>query len=93
VRASEVERRVRILGPEGPTEITIVGVAELSSAGAYDNDAQKLRDGELDMATFDRRWAGKQIGDVILPSAAQVLTLARAGLATFDDFYPHRDAP
>jgi hypothetical protein len=93
VRASEVERRVRILGPNGPTETTVVGVAQLSRAGSVDNDAQKLLAGELDMATFDRRWAGRRIGDVIVPDAASVLRLGREGLATFEDFYPDRDAP
>jgi hypothetical protein len=92
-RASEVERRVRILGSDGPTETTITGVAELSRAGAFDNDAQKVLSGELDIETFDRRWAGKRVGDVVLPDAVRVLRLGREGLATFDDFYPDRDAP
>jgi hypothetical protein len=91
VRASEVERRVRILGPDGPTETTIRGVAELSRAGSVDNDAQALLRGELDAETWDRRWAGKRIGDVVVPNATRVLRLGREGLATFEDFYPDRD--
>jgi len=93
VRASEVVRRVRILGPDGPVETTVTGVAQLSRAGRVDNDAAELLAGRLDLATWNRRWAGKTIGDVVIPDAARVLRLGREGLATFEDFYPDRDAP
>jgi len=93
VRASQVERRVRILGRDGPAETTIWGVAELSRAGRFDNDTGELLAGRLDMAAYDRRWAGKTIGDVELPTSQRVLSLGRNGLVSFDDFYPDRDAP
>jgi hypothetical protein len=92
-RASLVERRVTILGPNGSVQTTVVGVAALSRAGSYDNDAQELLAGRVDMATWDRRWAGRTIGDVVLPDAARVIRLQREGLASFEDFYPDRDAP
>jgi hypothetical protein len=93
VRASEVEQRVRVLSPEGPVWTTVTGVAEKSRAGRYDNEAQQLLrgEGEIDIPTFNRRWAGKRLGDITLPNAARVLRLGREGLATFEDFYPDRD--
>jgi hypothetical protein len=86
--ASQVEKAVTILGKGGPVVVTLVGTKARSQAGKFDNDAGLLRAGKLSPATFDRRWKGKSIGGVNLPSANEVLALAHRGLATFDDFYP-----
>ncbi len=88
--ASQVEREVMVVGRDGAVETTVVGVRELSKAGAFDNAVGELLAGKLDPATYDRRWAGKPIGDQVLPDAGRLLALARAGLATFPDFYPNR---
>jgi hypothetical protein len=41
-------------------------------------------------SVFDRKWHGKVIGDVTLPSANQLIALAQQGVANFDEFYPGR---
>ena len=79
-----------VVGRDGAVETTVVGVQELSRAGAFDNAIGELLAGKLDPAAFDRRWADKTIGGQVIPDAARVLALARAGLATFSDFYPNR---
>jgi len=88
--ASQVERRVQIVGASGPLEVTVIGTRASSRAARYDNDARRLLEGKIAPGTFNRRWAGKGIGDVLLPNADQVLALAHQGLASFDDFYPRR---
>lgn len=90
VPASKVEKSVQILGVDGPVEVTAIGTKERSRAARYDNDVQKLLSGKLTPATFDRRWHGKTIGRVSLPSWRQVLSIAQQGLASFDTFYPSR---
>jgi hypothetical protein len=86
--ASQVEKEVTVLGKSGPIAVTLVGTKARSQAGKFDNDAGLLRAGKLTPSTFDRRWKGKSIGGVALPSAKEVLALAHRGLASFDDFYP-----
>jgi hypothetical protein len=86
--ASAVEREITILGPNGPTTVTVVGVKERTRASRYDNDAELLLKGKLNPRKFQRRWEGKSIGGQRLPSWQEVLTLGRLGLASFDDFYP-----
>jgi hypothetical protein len=87
-RASEVERDVRLVGPTGVQVVTVRGVRELSRAGAADDAVRRLTAGDLTPTVWNRRWANKTIGGVALPRADRVLALARAGLASFDDFYP-----
>ncbi len=88
--ASEVERDVTVVGPQGATATRIVGVQQLSVAGGADNAVQELLAGKLDPATFNRRWAGRTFGGQVVPDAARVLALARSGLVGFSDFYPDR---
>ena len=88
--ASQVERDVMVVGPRGATSTRIVGVQQLSAAGAADNAVHELLTGTLDPYTFNRRWAGKTFGGQVVPDAARVLTLARSGLVGFADFYPDR---
>jgi hypothetical protein len=87
-RASEIERDVVIVGRSGAQVTTVVGVQQLSLAGAADNALGDLRAGRITPEQWNRRWAGKTIGNVILPDAARMLALSRAGLADIDDFYP-----
>ena len=90
VPASRVEKTVRILGPSGPVDVTSIGTRERSRAARYDNDVQKLLNGTITPATFDRRWHGKSIGEVPLLNWREALALAHQGKASFDDFYPSR---
>ena len=89
-RASEVEREVVILGRDGPVEVTVVGVQELTRAGKLDWDVRELLANRLDARSFDRKWAGRTVGGQVVPDARRVQVLGRAGQAGFTDFYPRR---
>jgi hypothetical protein len=91
--ASRVARDVTILGPEGPVDVRVVGVAELTQASRYGNDVDALQNGQLDPRVYDRRWARRVIGGVGLPDARTVMALSAVGAASFDSFYPPTTAP
>ena len=91
-RASEVEREVTIVGPNGAHAVTVTGVRELSRAGTFARDVREMLAGRMPARTFDRRWSGKTVGGVAVPDADRVTVLGRAGRAGFDDFYPSRGA-
>ena len=91
-RASEVEREVTVIGPNGAQVVTVTGVRDLSRAGAFDRDVREMLAGRMAASKFDRRWGGRTVGGVTVPDSARVLALGRAGRAGFDDFYPSRGA-
>jgi len=86
--ASQVERQVVVIGPNGAQVATVIGVHELSRAGSYDQDVRQLLAGRLPAASFNRRWSGRTIGGVTVPNAGRVQALGRGGLAGISDFYP-----
>jgi hypothetical protein len=91
-RASEVEREVTVIGPNGAQVVRVTGVRDLSRAGAFDRDVRELLAGRIPARSFDRRWGGRTVGGVAVPNADRVLALGHAGRVGFDDFYPSRGA-
>jgi hypothetical protein len=90
IPASRITKSVMITGPRGTTEVELAGFRARSRAAVYDNNVQALLQGRMRPSTFDRRWRGKTIDDITLPSANQVIALSLQGFTTFDEFYPGR---
>jgi len=88
VLASKITKSVNIAGPRGETQVELAGTRARSRAARYDNDVQALLKGRMKPSVFDRKWRGKVIGEVSLPSANQLIALSLQGMANFDEFYP-----
>jgi hypothetical protein len=88
--ASRLERTVMVVGPSGSVPVEVQGVRQSSRAASYDNDVRRLLEGRMSEGAFNRKWRGKQIGDVTVPRAQVIEALGRAGQAGFAEFYPLR---
>jgi hypothetical protein len=88
VPASRVERDISFIGRRGTVTVAATS-RERRRASDFDNDVKRLVYGRITPREFDRRWAGKTIAGIDLPTANEVLALSHRHLATFDDFYPH----
>ena len=88
IPASEVERDIQFLGRRGPVTVPAVA-AERRRASRFDTDAKRLAHGRITPREFDRKWAGRTIAGIDLPSANEVLAMEHRRLAHFGDFYPH----
>ena len=85
--ASKVAKRLNIVGRFGVETIETTGTKEATRAARFDNDVERLRSGRLTYAEFDRKWGGRSIAGVELPSGREVITLSFQGLAQFAEFY------
>lgn len=83
---------VRIIGPEGPTDVELSS-RERSRAARKMGDTGRLLAGDLPASTFDKRWNGRTFGEVVGLGAAETETLARGGyLDDYGHFYSRRAA-
>jgi hypothetical protein len=85
--ASKVAKRVHVVGRSGVQVVETTGTKEATRAARFDNDVERLRRGQLTYSDFDRRWGGRSIAGVKLPSGREVIALSFQGLANFSDFY------